>query len=365
ADEDFRELEELVEERREYRSENGGQTIYLGSVDSFDRDFDGGQVYDSKDFDDVDRMLEEGMTPEEIVESDNPELERSGGESGEVIRTREEDIRLVYLSDGGERPLESYAESLRQAFHNLEPSIDLEVAVDEVEPDEEDLRALEDISSGEFEGMKADLNLKAKYSEDGEEPVFLVENDLLLDAGGHSDYMTGVAFVELGENEDANRHVVNHETGHSVLMLPHHFHESGAMSYNPEADHDTGFHSRSRMMAKAVMTGDTEYEVVDRTVSGIFDGEMQEKEYKQVKVDYTPRDLGTEQVSEDFFDHLDTYAREVLGYDMGSWTPESRRLVEEDGETYDIATYRHDDGSEMVLKVGDYIEDMRLETAPT
>ncbi|MFB6116383.1 MAG: hypothetical protein ABEK10_02615 [Candidatus Nanosalina sp.] len=209
--------------------------------------------------------------------------------------------------------------------------------------------------------MKADLDLKTKYSKTGQEPVFLVESDILPDAGGVSDYMTGVAFVELVDDEAYNQHVVNHETGHSILGLPHHFHEDGAMSYNPEANQDQNFHPRSRMMAKALLTGNTEYEVRDRTVEGIFDGEMQEKRYKQIDIQHNSRNLGTEAVTQDFFKHLDTYAEQVLGYDMSAWTPESHELVEDEDQVYDVATYRHLDGSEMTLKVDHYIEDMDLE----
>ena len=362
AGSDFSDLEEKIDERRDYRDENGGATIYLGSVDSLDLSVNGGFVYDDYSFEDVERMLDEGETPEEIVNSDNEEFRHSQSSDGEVIRDRQEQVKLVYMSeDESERPLESYSESLQKVFAELDPSIDLDVSVDTVRPDSEDLQALRDVSSGEFKGLEADLDLKTKYSENGQEPVFLVENDILPDAGGVSDYLTGVAFVELVDNEDYNRHVVNHETGHSLLGLPHHFHEDGAMSYNPQADHNEAFHPRTRMMAKALLTGDTSYRVVDETAQGIFDGEQQEKNYKQIEIEHESRDLEKEAVTQDFFHHLDTYAEQVLGYDMSAWTPESHEIVEEDSRVFDVATYSHRDGSEMSLKIDHYVEEMNLE----
>ncbi|WP_414838303.1 twin-arginine translocation signal domain-containing protein [Candidatus Nanosalina sp. VS9-1] len=357
----FEELRESVEDRRSFREENAGATIYLGSADTLDKSVSGGSVYDNTDFNDVERMLEEGKRPEEVVSSDSSELHHSGGDSAQVVRERSEEVKLVYMSEDGERPLESYAESLQQAFRQLDPSVDIDVTVETVQPDQEDVESLEDVSSGEFEGLKADLDLKNKYSGRGQEPVFLVESDILPDAGGVSDYMTGVAFVELTEDEAWNRHVVNHETGHSLLGLPHHFHEDGAMSYNPEANRDESFHPRSRMMAKALLTGQTDYNVRDRTVTGIFDGEQKEKRYKQIDIMHNSRDLGTEAVTQDFFHHLETYVEQVLGYDMSSWEPERHEIVEEDDGVYDIAVYSHRDGSEMQLKVDSYIEEMKLE----
>lgn len=359
---DFRDFREKVDERREYRQANSGATIYLGSVDSLDLSVSGGSVYDDHSFDDVEKMLEEGKTPEEIVNSNNEELKLLQNYNAKVIQDQEKEVKLVYISEEDhDRPLETYSKSLQQAFHQLDPPVDLDVSVEQVRSDPEDVQALKDVSSGEFEGLEADLDLKAKYSETGQEPVFLVENDILPDAGGISDYMTGVAFVELVDDEVYNQHVVNHETGHSVLGLPHHFHKDGAMSYNPDANLNHTFHSRSKMMAKALLTGDTDYEVEDRTVKGIFDGEKQEKRYKQIDIEHESRDLGTEAVIQDFFQHLDTYSEQVLGYDMGVWTPESHEIVEEEDRVYDVATYSHGNGSEMTLKVDHYIEEMNLE----
>lgn len=359
---EFQEFQEKVDERKEYRQENGGATIYLGSVDSLDRSVDGGTVYDHLDFNDVERMLGEGRTPEEVVNSDNEELHHSEPHEAQPVRERTEEVKMVYLSQGGiDRPLEMYRESLQQAFQELDPSLDLDVSIEEISPDSEDVESLENVSSGDFEGLKADLDLKNKYSDTGQEPVFLVENNILPDAGGVSDYMTGVAFVELVGDEAWNQHVLNHEAGHSLLGLPHHYHEDGAMSYNPEAGGDHSFHPRTRMLAKALLTGDTEYTVKDRTVTGIFDGEKMEKRYQQIDIEHTSRALETEAVTQDFFKHLDTYAEQVLGYDMSSWTPESHEIVEEDDRVYDIATYSHTDGSEMTMKVDHYIEEMTLE----
>ena len=359
----FEQLQRKVDEREKFREENGGATIYLGSVDTLDSSVSGGSVYDNRDFDDVERMLEEGMTPEEVTDSDNPDLRHSGKHGAQPIREQEEEVKLVYISEDGQRPLESYVNSLQQAFQELDPAVDLDVSVDVVSPDPEDLEALENVSSGEFEGLKADLDLKTKYSEQGEEPVFLVEDDILPDAGGVSDYMTDVAFVELIDDEDWNRYTLNHEAGHSLLGLPHHYHEDGAMSYNPEAAGDESFHPRTRLMAKALLTGNTEFNVQDKEVTGVFDGEKQEKRFKQIDIQHNSRDIGTEAVTQDFFQHLETYTEEVLGYDMSSWTPESHEIVEENGKAYDIATYSHRDGSEMQLKIDQYIEEMTLDTA--
>jgi hypothetical protein len=362
AESDFTDFQERVEDRREYRQDNGGATIYLGSADSLDLSVSSGTVYDHYSFDDVEEMLEDGKTPEEIVNSGNKELRHSQKHNSQVVRGQEEEVKLVYLSQSDqERPLDQYRKVLQQAFNQFDPSVEIDASVEAVTPDPEDLEALQDVSSGEYEGLKADLDLKEKYSETGQEPVFLVEKNILPDAGGISDYMTGVAFVELVDDENYNQHVVNHETGHSILGLPHHFHEDGAMSYNPEANLDHSFHPRSRMMAKALMTGDTEYEVIDRTVEGIFDGERQEKKHKVIDIEYESRNLEKEAVTQDFFSHLTTYAEQVLGHDMGSWTPENHELVEDGDQVYDVATYRHTDGSEMTLKVDNYIEEMSLE----
>ena len=74
AESDFTDFQERVEDRREYRQDNGGATIYLGSADSLDLSVSRGTVYDHYSFDDVEEMLEDGKTPEEIVNSGNKEL---------------------------------------------------------------------------------------------------------------------------------------------------------------------------------------------------------------------------------------------------------------------------------------------------
>jgi hypothetical protein len=362
ADSDFNSLQEKVDERRNYREENRGATIYLGSADSLDLSVDDGYVSDIK-FEDVEKMLDEGKTPEEIANSDKRNLKREKIPDAQAVREQQEEVKLVYISEeGNNRPLESYSESLENAFSQLEPSVDLDVSVESVKPDSEDLQSLNNVSSDDiYEGQEADLDLKIKYSETGQEPIFLVENDILPDAGGLADYITDVAFVELVDNEAYNQHVINHEAGHSILGLPHHFHEDGAMSYNPQADQDEAFHPRSRMMAKALLTGDTTYSVEDESANVLVDGEREEKNYKLIEIEYESRNLEKEAVTQDFFSHLTTYAEQVLGHDMGSWTPENHELVEDGDQVYDVATYRHTDGSEMTLKVDNYIEEMSLQ----
>lgn len=361
AESDFQVLSSKIDERQEYREENGGATIYLGSVDSWDLVVQGSHVYDNLDFEDVERMLEEGKSPEEVVNSDKQNLRRSDRHRTQVIRENKEEIELVYLSEqGNQRPLQEYEEILMDCFSQLDPSVELDVSSRQVEPDEEDLEALNNVSSSGGDGLKADLDLKTKYSSEGTEPVFLLEEDILPGAAGISDGLTGVAFVELGHNEEANKHVINHEAGHSILSLPHHYHQNGIMSYNSDADEDTQFHPRSRMMALSILNGETEYEIKDKEVSGIFDGETQTRRYKQIDVSHHPKQLETPAVTEDFFQHLDIYAEQVLGYDMNPWNPESHEIIEEDGTTYDIATYRHEDGTEMQLKVNNYVEEMEL-----
>jgi hypothetical protein len=360
ADYDFNDLQEKVEEQRNRREKKGGATVYLGSADSLDLSFNGGYVSDIN-FEDVEKMLNEGKSPEEIANSNNRNLKREKLPDAQVVRDQQEEVKLVYMSEeGNNRPLESYSESLENAFSQLEPSVDLDVSVDVVRPDSEDLQSLRDVSSREFEGIEADLDLKTKHSETGQEPIFLVEDNILPDAAGHADYLTNVAFVELVDNEAYNQHVINHEAGHSILGLPHHFHEDGAMSYNPQADQDKVFHPRSRMMTKALLTGNTTYRVKDRTGQEYSDGEFKEKDFKLIEIEYESRNLEKEAVTQDFFSHLTTYAEQVLGHDMGSWTPENHELVEDGDQVYDVATYRHTDGSEMKLKVDDYIEEMNL-----
>ena len=363
AEDEYNSLKEKVDSQRKVREDNPGGTVFLGSVNSWERSFPNGILTDDENFSEIDEMLEKGYSPEEIAENNSNDLTLNGETSQELIEGHEASVKLVYFSEGEERPLENYAEGLKQAFKELEPPIEINTEIQTVTPDEEDREYLSKVSSEEIEGLEADLGLKEKYSDENAEPVFLVENDLLPEAAGLADYLTDVAFVELSDNEEWNQHVINHETGHSILNLPHNYHENGAMSYNPEAFSDSKFNKRSKMIVEALMNGKNEYDVNEGQANIFEDGEVRNEHYKTIKIRHTPSNIDDAEAKQDFFNHLETYIEQKLEFNMSRWTPKDYKHVENNSDSFDIAVYEHDDGSELEMKVGAYIEDMKFRSA--
>lgn len=358
---EFNILQSEVRKRRKIRENNSGATIHLGSINTVENTLDGGTVYDNRNFDRINQMLDQGMEPEKIVDQESGNLRhRNGQQEAQPIRKNSDNVKLVYLTDDQEIELQNYAETLQDSFQEFEPSLNLEIKTESYILDQNEKRTLQNVTSQE-NSLHARLELRDKLSEYGTLPIFLLDQNIFEEADGKEFSFTDTAFVELSEDREINNHLIVHEAGHSILGLPHHYHQNGAMSYNPEADRDSSFHQRTQMIGNSLLNGNREFDVRQQVYEGTVNGENVENPYKLIDIEYVPKIIDSSRVEEDFFRHFETFTEEVLEYEMSEWDREKYRLVEEDGDLYDLVTYSHKSGAKMTLKVDDYIDEMEFQ----
>lgn len=357
--EQFKDLKEKVEERRSYRKNNPGGTVYLGSVNRANIVEPDGTATPKpgNDIDTIDKLLEEGNSPREILGKEYNSVEYNDSAVFDYFEEGHLPIELVHLNnDGSNRPLKTYEKTLQESLDQLLEGINVEVSTKSVDPDQKDINRMENVSGSGKKSLDADLGLKEKYASEGQEPIFLSEKEIFSE-GGHADYLTGVSWVELSKNEKWNQSVINHEGGHSTIFLPHTYSRKGVMSYNAKSGESTDFNTRSEMAAERIMKGGLEAEAEDMRVMGFRNGESYDATVKKIDYRIEPGNVDEERNSEEATDHFGTVLEDMFDFQTDEW--EIKHNID---ETKDRDVYRilNKDGYQAEFEVDKYIEDVKL-----
>lgn len=354
----FQNLSEAVDERRTHRKNNPGGTVYLGSVNRADVVEPSGVVSTSpkSDLKAIDRLLEEGNSPEQIAKDRYDKLDYNDGSAFNYFQEGLLPIDLIHLNtDGTSRPLGRYETTLEESLNKI-LGIDVTVSSRSVVPDQEDVSHMENVSASGFEALDADLGLKQKYGKEERTPIFLSEKEIFSE-GGHADYLTDVSWVELTWNEDWNESTITHEAGHATLFLPHTYSREGVMSYNHKSGNSTEFNQRSAMAAERIMKGNLEAEAEDTRVIGFKNGESYDTTVKKIDYRITPGKVDEKRNSEDAVNHIETVLEDMYDFETENW-----RINHHLDESNDVDIYimRHEEGYVAEFEVDRFIEKMTL-----